>query len=246
MRQGLQSLLSLAFPPQCLACGQETSADKGLCASCWRDAPFISGLTCAACDLPLPGESGQGGKALCDSCLIAPRPWRRGHAVFLYEGTARRLVLSLKHGDRTDLVKPMAGWMAARAGRANDPPPLVVPVPLHFWRRLQRRFNQSALLAHEVARRLGAPFAPDVLRRQRRTRPQEGMSLEDRFNNQRDAFLVSPGHMPGIAGRDVLLIDDVMTSGATLSAATEALHAAGVASVDVLVLARVARDSQIR
>ncbi len=237
----MQSLLSLAFSAQCLACGMETASPHGLCGPCWRDAPFISGLCCDCCGLPLPGADAGGG-VLCDACLVAPRPWRRGRAVFLYDGTARRLVLALKHGDRTDLVRALTGWMAMVVSPRPSSGTLLVPIPLFWRRRLSRRYNQAALLTRDLAGRIGGTYAPEALRRARRTLPQEGMTREERYANQRDAFLVPRTQAAAVAGRTVLLIDDVMTSGATLSAATEALHAAGAADVDVLVLARVARD----
>ncbi|MCB1367647.1 MAG: ComF family protein [Rhodobacteraceae bacterium] len=237
----LQSAIRLLYLPQCLCCGAETTTDFALCAACWRDAPFITGLACDACNAPLPGVAGE--VVHCDACLIAPKPWARGRAVMRYDGTARRLVLGLKHGDRQDLVPPMARWMADRARPLCTANTLIAPVPLHRWRFLKRRFNQSALMAGAMAKLLQVDWCPDLLQRCRATRTQDGMSREERYANQKAALEVPVNRQQLVAGRDILIVDDVMTSGATLSAAAEACFAAGAALVDVVVLARVARDA---
>lgn len=204
--------------------------------------PFIGGLVCDSCGVPLPGEQHEMA-AVCDSCLAAPKPWAQGRAALLYEGTARRMVLGLKHGDRHDMVRPLASWMAARAGGLISADTLVAPVPLHWRRMLSRRFNQAAMLAKAVAQKHNVDFCPDLLLRNRATVMQEGMTREERFENQRRAFQVPPKRVQQIAGKTVLLVDDVMTSGATLGSCTEACYAANAKLVNVLVLARVARDT---
>lgn len=224
----LQSAMRLIYPPRCVACGEPVERDHALCARCWGELDFVTGLVCDACGLPLPGEEADD-PVWCDDCLSAPRPWARG------------LVLAFKHGDRTDLARAASGWML-RAGRPIlGPGMLVAPVPLHRWRLLRRRYNQSALLSRGVAEGAGAEHCPDLLVRLRATRPQEGMNAEARAANQAGAIAVGPRHRGRVAGRTVLLIDDVMTSGATLGAAAGACLAAGAAEVRVLVLARVAK-----
>lgn len=128
---------------------------------------FITGLACDACGVPLPGEN-KDEVAHCDSCLIAPRPWAQGRAALLYEGMARRLVLSLKHGDRQDLVIPMARWMAKKSRDLAAENAVIAPVPLHWWRMFRRRYNQSALLAKRIAGERGFDFCPDLLLRNQR------------------------------------------------------------------------------
>ncbi|MEZ5911100.1 MAG: double zinc ribbon domain-containing protein [Paracoccaceae bacterium] len=239
---GLQSVLHLIYPPQCLACGDAVDSDHALCGPCRRDAAFIDGLVCDSCGLPLPGEAGDE-TLRCDDCLTIARPWQRGRAALLYRGTGRRLVLALKHGDRHDLVAPAAGWMARRGAALIGPDTLIAPVPLHRWRLLKRRYNQSALLGRQIARLTGADFCPDLLIRAKATQSQDGKGRDERFANLEGAIVPHPRMGRRARGRPVLLIDDVMTSGATLAAAAEAALAAGANGVCTLVLARVAKDA---
>jgi len=238
----LQTAIHFLYPPQCLSCGVETLADFALCGNCWRDAPFISGLVCDMCGLPLPGED-LTEKALCDQCITAPPPWQKGRAALTYKGTARRMVMALKHGDRHDLVRPMARWMAQAGSSLIAHDTLIAPVPLHARRLFSRRFNQSALLSRQFAQITNLAHCPDMLRRRINTPMQEGMTRQQRFKTQKSAFSIHPRRQPKLADRPVLLIDDVMTSGATLAGCAEACLNAGAKEVNVLVLARVARDT---
>lgn len=237
----MQAALRLVYPAQCLMCDTLVEEDFGLCPSCWRDTAFVSGLVCDACGTPLPGED-PGHAVLCDDCLALARPWDRGRAAFLYRDKGREIVLALKHGDRLDLARPAARWLLRAAQPLLRPGMLVAPVPLHWLRLLRRRYNQSALLSAGLARLAGLDHIPDLLRRRRRTPTQDGRTREGRFANLADAIDVAPRHAAALAGRSVLIIDDVMTSGATLAAAAEACRAGGAAEVSVAVLARVAKD----
>ena len=234
----MQNPLKLIYPDQCVLCGVLVEEAGGLCAACWAETPFLHGLTCDACAVPLLGEA-EGTRPLCDTCLAQHPPWDRGRAVVAYEGAGRRLVLSLKHSDRLDLVDPAARWMAARGADLAVPGAVVVPVPLHWIRLVQRRYNQAALLARALAAQWGVDCLPDALVRTRRTKPQERMTRDQRIANQAGAIRTSPARAPMLAGRSVILVDDVMTSGATLRAATLAVREAGAAEVSVIVLARV-------
>lgn len=238
----MQRALRLIFPPQCVSCGDLVDSTFGLCGACWRDTWFIAGLTCDCCGAPLPGDD-PGIAVHCDDCLQTPRPWGRGRAALIYKDNARRLVLAMKHGDRIDLARPMARWMLQAARPVLHPDMLVVPMPLHRWRLLKRRFNQAALLACGVAEGAGLELCPDLLIRRRATAVQEGMSLEERFANLSGSIAPHPRQGACAKGRHVLLVDDVMTSGASLGAAAEACLAAGAKEVTVLVLARVVKDA---
>ncbi len=240
VRSGMQSALRLLFPPACIACGASVGGDFALCGPCWRDTAFIGGLVCDRCGVPLPGEADDA--VICDECLRDPPPWRQGRAALVYRDTGRRLVLALKHGDRQDLARPMGGWLTGAAAAILRPGMLVAPVPLHWTRFMRRRFNQSALLSAALARGAGLDHCPDMLWRRRRTPSQEGRDRVARRENLADAIVAHPKRAARIAGRGILLVDDVMTSGATLAAATRACLAAGAADVSVVTLARVARD----
>lgn len=237
-----QGVLRALYPPQCLVCNAAVAEEFGLCPSCWRDTPFITGLVCDSCGMPLPGEDE--GAVHCDGCLAVPPPWVRGRAAMIYGGKGRDLILGLKHGDRLDCAAPAARWMARAAAPILRQDMIVAPVPLHRLRMLKRRYNQSALLGRGVARAAGLEFCPDLLIRLRATGTQEGRDRTARHAALAGALALHPRRAERVAGRPVLLIDDVMTSGATLTAAAAAL-AGGAASVSVLVLARAMPDRTI-
>ena len=194
--------------------------------------------------MPLPGEY-DGFRVECDDCIASPRPWSQGRAALLYEGNARRLVLALKHGDRLDIASHAAGWMERAALPLLRNNPLICPVPLHWSRLLKRRYNQSALLAEALAKRAGLDYWPDLLRRRRKTPSLEGRSRVERYGLLAEAIHLPARHAALIRGRTVLLVDDVMTSGATLSACSDACLMAGAGEVRVVVLARVQRFAAI-
>lgn len=236
----LQSALKLVYPSQCLTCGIAVEEDLSLCGTCWREAYFIHGLTCRSCGVPLPGDD-LGEDIQCDDCITTARPWYRGKAALMYRGKGREVVLRLKHGDRTDLARPAGQWMA-RVAPNLDPNTVVVPVPLHWLRFLKRRYNQAALLAQVVASELNLAYLPDALHRPRATESLDGKNRNERFSTLDGMIVPHSKRGKTLNGRPVLLIDDVMTSGATLATCTEACFAAGAKQVDVLVLARVAKD----
>ena len=167
--------------------------------------------------------------------------WGTARAATLYGGASRQLVLSLKHGDRPALARPMALWMRRAGGDVLSRADLVVPVPLHWTRRVKRRMNQSAELARRIATEQGIEHGPGTLVRTRATETQHGKNIEQRYRNVAGAFAASRG----VQGRRIVLIDDVMTTGATLNAAARVLRSAGAASVDVLVFARVVREDNV-
>ena len=237
----LKSAIRAVYPPQCVSCGALTDSEFALCGTCWRDTGFIGGLVCDHCGVPLPGDS-RGEQVLCDDCMTVARPWAQGRAVFLYKDNGRKLVLALKHGDRTDLARAMGDWMAPGARALVRDDTVIIPVPLHWTRLLRRRYNQAGLIAQRLAVVLALPCIPDALLRARRTGSMEGRGRDARFAAMQGAIRGHPGRAGQIVGRHVLLVDDVMTSGATLAASTEALLTAGAREVAVLVLARVAKD----
>ncbi|MXU64761.1 ComF family protein [Oceanomicrobium pacificus] len=235
--------LNLIFPPRCMACTAPVGGPGGLCPSCWRDLTLLSGPTCDRCAVPVLADARAPGDAplLCDSCTTAPPAWDHARAVLLYGGTGRALVLALKHADRLDIAPVLARWMARAAPDLLSQTDLILPVPLHWRRRLGRRANQSAELARHLSRATGCPWSPDLLRRCRSTPSLQGQDRAERQRTVEGAFVIRERQAGRIAGRTLLLIDDVMTSGATLAACTRVLKGAGAAGVSVLVAARVER-----
>ncbi|RJL06538.1 ComF family protein [Paracoccus aestuarii] len=243
----MKAALSLLYPPQCLSCGagvaQGGAGAVHLCPDCWPDAEFITGACCDCCGAPLPDDGTGSDEALvCDDCLGAMRPWSRGRAAMVYGGTGRKLILALKHGDRLDLAPALAGWLARAARPLACEGMVVAPVPLHLRRLVRRKYNQSAQISARLARDLGLDHCADLLRRCRHTAPQDRRGAAERFANQQGALALHPRHAAMIQGRPVLLVDDVMASGATITAAATALLAAGSGPVSMAVVARAVKD----
>ena len=238
----MQSIIRAIYPAQCVACDAATDDDHGLCGPCWRETHFISGVICDRCGTPMQGDDPTE-IAQCDDCLRIARPWGRGRSVMAYDGVGRKLALSLKHGDRTDLAVPTAIWMARAITPLLQPDSVIVPVPLHWVRMLRRRYNQSALLANGLAKHVDRVAVPDALLRPRATPALGGQGRAARFATLEHAIIPNPRRQARLNGQHVVLIDDVMASGATMAAATEACFGAGARDVDVLTLARAVKDT---
>ncbi|HTV32606.1 MAG TPA: ComF family protein [Methylocella sp.] len=230
--------LDLIFPPTCLACRQSTGVAGSLCASCWSQVRFIERPFCERLGTPFATDLGQEG-LLSPEAIAHPPVFSRARAVALFEeGPIRQLVHRLKYGDRMELAKPMGAWMARAGSELLTEADLIVPIPLHKSRLTWRRFNQAQALAQSISSRCGVPTDPLSLVREKPTPSQVGLSRPQRALNLQGAFRVRPERVAQIAGRAIVLIDDVMTSGATANAAARALLRAGSARVDVLVFAR--------
>ena len=241
LRAGIRELLAslgraaldALSPPICLACRSATGPHGGLCAACWRAMRFIERPFRDRLGTPFEQDLGEG--------LLSPHDppvFRRARAVARFEdGPARRLVHWLKYSDRGDLAKPLGAWMARAGADVLADADAVVPVPLHPLRLWKRRFNQAASLAQAVAARSGKPFAPRWLLRVKPTRSQVGLSREQPAANMQGAFRVAVG--APLQGLRIVLVDDVLASGATANAAARALLRGGAAEVDLIVFARV-------
>jgi ComF family protein len=235
------ALLDLLFPPLCIACREPLGAGLGFCAACWTSIVFLDGPMCDCCGLPFGVDPGEGTR--CAACLARPPAYERARALLVYDDNSRAPILALKHADRLELVPGFAQWLE-RSGRPllaeSD---LIVPVPLHRFRLWRRRYNQAAELARVLARRTSKPVAVRALERSRPTESQGAMaSAKARRRNVLRAFRVPE---PGlVAGRNILLVDDVLTTGATAEACARALKRAGAARVQILTLARVVKASE--
>ncbi len=236
LRATLGLAIEVGLPPLCAAC-REPVHGEGLCAGCWSKLSFIAPPFCERLGIPFPYDPGPGVISL--EAIADPPSYARARAAVRYDDIARALVHALKYGDRLDLAPMMGRWMA-NAGRAlTGGADAIVPVPLH-WRRLwARRFNQSALLAEVIAKASGVRVAHAALKRIKATPQQVGLSQSERAANVQGAFRVPDEGKAEVAGRRLILVDDVLTSGATADACAKSLLRAGAAQVDVLVFARV-------
>lgn len=242
LRQTLAPVIDFVFPPRCPGCGDPVLADPhgddALCAACFGRLELPGEPSCAACQRPF-GADHFAAEACCAKCLAEPPPHDGIVAATIYGEVSRQMVLDLKHAGRIALAGPMGRRIAARIGERAGPDPLVVPVPLHRWRMWRRGYNQSAMIARSIARAKGWTLIPDALVRSRATRSLGGLNPDQRKAELRGAIAVSARMQPRVAGRDVVLVDDVLTSGATSEACVHALKRAGAARVVIACYARV-------
>ena len=230
--------LDTVYPAHCPGCGAGTADQGMLCGACWQQVPFISRPFCERLGTPFSFDIG--GPLLSPSAIAEPPVFDRARAVALHDGHARAFVHRLKFSDRLDLAGPMGRMMAAAGHEVLEAADGLVPVPLHWTRALWRRFNQSALLAEEIAGISRVGVLHDVLRRRKRTTQQVGLSRAERIANLQGAFVVPPEALALVDGRRLVLVDDVHTTGATLNACARVLRRAGATQVDVITFTKVA------
>ncbi len=234
--RAMEALVDHLLPATCAGCGAIVVRTGALCPECWSSLRFLAPPLCARCAVPLPLPPGEEGEEVrCAACLADPPPFTRAHAAVRYDAASRALLMRLKHGDRSELVPVLAALMIQARGRHRPPPDAVMAVPLHPWRRMGRRYNQAGLLARAVAERLARPYLPCASRRCRRTPSQGGLTAAQRRRNVAGAFAVRDEI---VAGRRLLIVDDVMTTGATLRALARTCLRAGAEAVEALVFAR--------
>lgn len=230
--------MDIVFPPACLGCRQATGAANLLCAGCWAQVRFIERPYCERLGTPFAADLGHDG-LLSPEAVADPPVYARARAVAHFDdGPVRQLIHRLKYNDRMELAKPLGAWMVRAGTQILAEADLLVPVPLH-WRRLAwRRFNQAQALAQAVSAQSGVPADPFILARVKATASQVGLTRPQRALNLQGAFRVRDGMAAKAEGRSIVLIDDVMTTGATANAASRALLRCGAKRVDVLVFAR--------
>jgi ComF family protein len=230
-------LLDLVYPPGCAACRAPLVSRDGLCPQCFASLKQISAPLCPVLGIPFETDPGPG--ALSAEALADPPPFDRARAAVAYSEIAGTLVSRLKYGDRPELARFCAGLMAVAGRDFWDAGPVLVPVPLHVSRLRFRRYNQSMLLALELGRLTGCVVDPHLVRRQKKTRQQVGLSGDGRLRNVQGAFSVHPLFIERLQDRSLVLVDDVYTTGATVKAVTRVLKRAGAEEVNVLTFARV-------
>jgi ComF family protein len=236
-------MLDWLLPPLCPATGIEVEAHGTVAADYWMSLRFIRKPCCEQCALPFPNDiGGAQGVLICGACIENPPTFRRGRAALVYDDASRKIIVRYKHGDQLQAIHTFVPWLRAAGADVIADADVIIPVPLHRWRLLKRRYNQSALLARGLADAVLKPVCVDGLLRLKATPPQAKLTRPQREDNMRGAFCVNPKRRAHIQGKTVLLLDDVLTTGATLNACAEALYDAGALAVDIIAVARVPKD----
>lgn len=235
-----QSALDLLLPPRCIGTGDIVDKPGMVSPAFWRELAFIEKPYCAICGGPFGFDAAEG--SVCAPCLEHPPVFDLARGAVVYNDASRQALLDFKYGDRMHAAQTFAAWMLRAGAEIIAQSDVIVPVPLHRRRLWQRRFNQSAILAAALSKLCGLPHVPDALRRQKFTTPQKGLNRLERRANVKNAFAANPQRVASIKAKNVLLIDDVYTSGATLNECAKSLKNAGAEKVFVLTVARVAKD----
>ncbi|MBT6119732.1 MAG: ComF family protein [Rhodospirillaceae bacterium] len=233
------AVLDALLPARCLACPEPVGAPGALCPACWSALAFIAPPLCACCGVPFEFEGQTAHGVLCGACVARAPVFARARSALRYGDGSRSLILRFKHGDRTHAAPAFGRWLARAGAELLADADVILPVPLHWTRLFARRYNQAALLAQALGRESGCPVLVDGLERRRRTPSQARLGRAGRARNVRGAFAVPAARRARIEGRRVLLVDDVLTTGATMEACARSLLSAGATAVDALTLARV-------
>lgn len=252
VKRNFTALIDLVLPPRCPVSGEIVEAQGMVSATVWKNLSFIVAPLCARCGLPFETSfAGEGeGKGentseddmlLCLKCQTDPPPFRMARAALRYDAAGRDLVLAFKHGDKTQSAATFTPWLLRAGAPFLQEADALIPVPLHPWRLLRRRYNQSCIMAKYIADRTGLTLHPHILRRHQATPSQGKMNARQRDKNVHNAFSVPAPYANALRGKSLILIDDVYTTGATARACTQALLQAGARQVDILTLARVVR-----
>lgn len=237
-QKGLWRLVDTVLPPRCVVTGDIVDGQGMVAPQVWRDLQFISAPFCACCGLPFAFEMAEG--TLCTGCLTDKPPYTTARAALVYDDLSRDMVLKFKHADQTHAVHAFIPWLRRAGADMLAQGDVLIPVPLHRFRLLQRRYNQSALIAQALSASCGLPWLPAALSRSKATPSQGHLGYKERQKNVRNAFAIAQPE--AIQGKTVLLIDDVYTTGATVKECSKALLKAGAKDVHVLSVARVVRE----
>lgn len=235
MQSIVRAGVDLILPPRCSVTGEVVDVQGMISASAWADLQFISEPFCGTCGIPFEFESG----SICMSCIDDPPPYDLSRSALIYNDTSRDLILGFKHGDKTHVVRSFIPWLQKFGAEVLAEADFLIPVPLHPYRLILRRYNQAALIAHDLSKKTDIPHLADAMRRVRATVSQGHLSLEERQKNVKKAFDIHPKFKDMIKGKVIVLIDDVYTTGATVKECSVILKENGAQKVHVLTLARV-------
>ena len=230
-------VIDFLAPPKCLVCHDAVLEPASLCLSCWAHLRFIDAPVCNVLGIPFAYDQGEG--AISPAALADPPPWDRARAAVAYDEASRGIVQSLKYRDTLEAGLLMARLMARAGRQVIQEADIIIPVPLHRFRLWNRRFNQAAFLSQQLSRQFAKPYLTDVLLRTKTSRSQVGLSFDERRKNVAKVFHATPKGASRLAGRRILLVDDVLTTGATAGSCVAVLKRAGAANVDVLAFALV-------
>lgn len=234
--------VNMIWPPRCVVTGDIVDHQGMLSAAAWERLRFIGAPYCAQCGIPFEFEVDKEAEVRCAACLDHPPAFQAARAALVYDDVSRDIMLRYKHADQTHIVHSFIPWLRRAGADVLSDADYLVPVPLHRWRFFRRRYNQAALIGQFLGRACDITHIPDALMRVRPTKPQGKMNAKRRRANVRKAFRLQPKYAANLAGKHVVLIDDVFTTGATAGECAKTLLAGGVARVSVLSVARVVRD----
>lgn len=242
----LTGMVDFILPPRCIVTGEMVDRQGMVSAEAWKNLNFISDPQCVRCGFPFDFDTGEAKEGnICGVCQKEPPVFDKARAALVYDDASRDIILGFKHGDQTQSVPSFVPWLMQSGYDLLEKADYLIPVPLHRWRILRRRFNQSALIAQYLSKEVRIPYLLEVLERVRATETQGHLQVNERKRNVRNAFSVNSDYLDDIKNKHLVLIDDVYTTGATVTECTKVLLKAGAASVDILTLARVVKASRV-
>lgn len=236
LKAATNKVMNLLLPPRCISCGELVNDVGSLCGKCWAEIDFINEPLCISCGYPLEPTAGK--NSICGHCIMEEPPYKAGRSVFCYNDKSKSLILDFKYSDKIQSAKRYATWMLNSAKDLIEDSDYIVPVPLHWRRLVERRYNQAAIISNEIAKISGKKVLSQGLIRKKYTPPQVSLTRKQRLKNVKGAFAVNPRLAERIKGKKLVLVDDVMTTGATINECVEILNKAGAAAVFVVTLGR--------
>lgn len=240
----IHKIIDFVLPPRCILTGDIVDRQGMIAPQAWAQLNFVASPYCSSCGVPFDFEDNHEGNK-CAACLKTPPVYDQARAALVYDDASRDLILPFKHGDKTHYVRGFLPWLKQAGGDLIERSDYIVPVPLHRWRLIQRRYNQAGIMTSYLAKECQKNYLLDGLLRVRATPTQGHMRVKERKKNVKKAFAVNPKHLLAVQGKSMLLIDDVYTSGATAEECAKVLKRAGAAEVNVLTLSRVVRPKNV-